>query len=133
MKQRFTLRIVGSLLCGLILGLGTIAFLFSYMDSITSLIILVGTVAFVASWISVGSLFNYLGLQVAFAFYLPALLDFGASTELAPARDRFVGILFAVVVMWFGFDQIWPVRAVTAMRRVLASVLRSGASLFSAN
>jgi len=28
------------------------------------------------------------------------------------------------------FDQIWPVRTVTAMRRVLASVLRSGASLF---
>jgi multidrug resistance protein MdtO len=32
--------------------------------------------------------------------------------------------------MWFVLDQIWPVRTVTAMRRVLASVLRSGASLF---
>jgi multidrug resistance protein MdtO len=100
------------------------------MDSITSLIILVGTIAFVASWISVGSRFNYLGLQLAFAFYLVALLDFSASTELAPARDRFVGILFALVVMWFVLDQIWPVRTVTAMRRVLASVLRSGAGLF---
>lgn len=28
------------------------------------------------------------------------------------------------------FDQIWPLRTVTAMRGVLASVLRSGASLF---
>jgi multidrug resistance protein MdtO len=130
MKQRFTLRIMGSILGGLILGLGTIAFLFPYMDSITSLLILVGTIAFVASWISGGSLLNYLGLQVAFAFYLVALLDFSASTELAPARDRFVGILFAFVVMWFVFDQIWPVRTVTAMRRVLASVLRSGAGLF---
>jgi multidrug resistance protein MdtO len=97
---------------------------------ITSLIIQVGAIAFVGSWISVGSLFNCLGLQIAFAFYLVALLDFSASTELAPARDRFVGILFAVIVMWFVFDQIWPVRTVTAMRRVLASVLRSGASLF---
>jgi multidrug resistance protein MdtO len=130
MKQRFTLRILGSLLGGLILGLGTIAFLFPYMDSITSLIILVGTIAFVASWISGGSVFNYLGLQVAFSFYLVALVDFSASTELAPARDRFVGIIFALVVMWFVFDQIWPVRTVTAMRRVLASVLRSGAGLF---
>jgi multidrug resistance protein MdtO len=59
-----------------------------------------------------------------------AFLDFGASTELAPARDRFVGILFAVVVMWFVLDQIWPVRTVTAMRRVLGTVLRSGAGLF---
>jgi multidrug resistance efflux pump len=133
MKQRFTLRILGSLLGGLILGLGTIAFLFPYMDSVTSLIVLVGTVAFVASWIAGGSLFNYLGLQIAFAFYLVALLDFSASTELAPARDRFMGILFALVVMWFVLDQIWPVRTVTAMRRILVSALRSGASLFFAN
>jgi multidrug resistance protein MdtO len=130
MKQRFTLRILGSLLGGPILGLGTIAFLFPYMDSITSLVVLVGAIAFVASWIAGGSRFNYLGLQVAFAFYLVALLDFSASTELAPARDRFIGILFALVVMWFVLDQIWPVRTVTAMRRVLASILRSGATLF---
>jgi multidrug resistance protein MdtO len=130
MKQRFTLRILGSLLGGLILGLGTIAFLFPHMDSITSLIILVGAIAFAASWISGGPRFNYLGIQVAFAFYLVALLDFSAATELAPARDRFIGILFALVVMWFVLDQVWPVRTVTAMRRVLASVLSSGASLF---
>ena len=130
MKQRLTLRMLGSLLGGLILGLGTVAFLFPYMDSITSLIVLVGAIAFVASWISGGSRFNYLGLQVAFAFYLVALLDFSASTELAPARDRFIGIIFALVVMWFVFDQIWPVRTVTAMRRVLASVLKSGAGFF---
>jgi multidrug resistance protein MdtO len=130
MKQRITLRILGSLLGGLILGLGTIAFLFPSMDSITSLIVLVGAIAFAASWISGGSRFNYLGIQVAFAFYLVVLLDFSAATELAPARDRFVGILFALVIMWFVFDQIWPVRTVTAMRRVLATLLRSGASLF---
>jgi len=130
MKQRFTLRILGSLLGGLILGLGTIAFLFPYMDSITSLVVLISIIAFLASWISGGSRFNYMGLQLAFAFYLVALLDFRPPVELAPARDRFVGILFALVVMWFVFDQMWPVRTVTAMRRVLATVLRSGASLF---
>lgn len=32
--------------------------------------------------------------------------------------------------MWRMFDQIWPLRTVTAMRGVLASVLRSGASFF---
>lgn len=130
MKQRFTLRILGSLIGGLTLGLGTIAFLFPYMDSITSLIVLVALIAFLGSWVAGGPRFNYVGLQVAFAFYLVAFLDFGASTELAPARDRFIGILFAVVVMWFVLDQIWPVRTVTAMRRVLGTVLRSGAGLF---
>jgi multidrug resistance protein MdtO len=130
MKQRFTLRILGSVLGGLILGLGTIVFLFPSTDSITSLIVLVGSIAFAASWIAGGSTFNYLGIQLAFAFYLVALLDFRPSTELAPARDRFIGIVFALVVMWFVFDQIWPVRTVTAMRRVLASILRSAAKLF---
>lgn len=130
MKQRFTLRILGSLIGGLILGLGTIAFLFPHMDSITSLIVLVAPIVFLGSWIAGGAQFNYVGIQLAFAFYLVAFLDFGASTELAPARDRFVGILFAVVIMWFVLDQIWPVRTVTAMRRVLGTVLRSGAGLF---
>jgi multidrug resistance protein MdtO len=130
MKQRLTLRLLGSVLGGLILGLGTIAFLFPYMDSITSLIVLVAPIVLLASWISGGPRFNYVGIQVAFAFYLVAFLDFGASTELAPARDRFVGILFAVVVMWFVLDQIWPVRTVTAMRRLLGTVLRSAAGLF---
>src|SRR6202011_6247978 len=67
---------------------------------------------------------------IVFAFYLVALSDFSSPPELAHARDRFVGILFALVIMWFVLDQIWPVRTVTAMRRVLASVLRSGASFF---
>ncbi len=58
-----------------------------------------------------------------------AFEGFGPPTELAPARDRFVGILVALVVMWFIFDQMWPVRTVTIMRRDLASVLRSDARL----
>jgi multidrug resistance protein MdtO len=49
---------------------------------------------------------------------------------VAPARDRFVGILFALVVMAFVFDQVWPVRTVTVMRQTLANVLRSAATLF---
>src|SRR6202041_693600 len=86
-------------------------------------------VAFIAAWWAAGRQFGYAGLQLVFAFYLVAFEGFSAPTELAPARDRFVGILFAIVVMWFVFDRLWPVRTVTAMRRSLANVLRSGASL----
>ena len=52
---------------------------------------------------------------------------FSAPTELAPARDRLIGILLALVIMAFVFDQIWPVRTVTAMRGSLATILRGGA------
>jgi multidrug resistance protein MdtO len=130
MKQRLTLRVFGSLMGGVILGLGSTVFLFPYMDSITSLIILVAPIVFISSWIARGARFNYIGLQVALAFYLVVFIDPRAPTELAPARDRFIGIILALVVMSFVFDQIWPVRTVTAMRRVLASVLSSGASFF---
>jgi multidrug resistance protein MdtO len=130
MKQRLTFRLFGTTVGGLILGLGATAFVFPELDSITSLVVVVGSVAFLAAWISGGPRFNYIGIQLAFAFYIVAFEGFSSPTQLAPARDRLFGILFALIVMWFVFDQIWPVRTVTAMRRVLASVLRSGAGLF---
>jgi multidrug resistance protein MdtO len=128
-KQKLLFRILGAMIGGLVLGIGSTAFLFPQMDSITSLVVLVSTIAFIAAWCGTGRRFNYVGLQMALAFYFVAFEGFGPPTELAPARDRFVGILVALVVMWFIFDQMWPVRTVTIMRRDLAAVLRSDASL----
>jgi multidrug resistance protein MdtO len=128
-KQKLLFRILGAAIGGLVFGIGATAFLFPQMDSITSLVVLVATIAFIAAWCGTGRRFNYVGLQIALAFYFVAFEGFGPPTELAPARDRFVGILVAFVVMWFIFDQMWPVRTVTIMRRGLASVLRSDASL----
>jgi len=131
-KQRMAFRIVGALIGGLLLGLGCTVFLFPQMDSITSLVVLVATMAFISAWIAGGRQFNYVGLQIAFAFYLVAFEDFRAPTQLAPARDRLIGILLALLVMWFVFEYLWPVRTVTAMRRALASILRNEADLFRA-
>jgi multidrug resistance protein MdtO len=128
MKQKLLYRLIGSIIGGLVLGLGCTAFVFPYMDTITPLVILVGLVAFVSAWWAAGRRFNYIGLQIAFSFYLVAFEGFSAPTELAPARDRLIGILLALVVMWFVFDQIWPVRTVTAMRKAFGSILRSEAN-----
>ena len=130
-KQKFAFRLLGALIGGLILGIGCTALLFPKMDSITSLTVLVAVMAFGSAWIAAGRQFSYVGLQIIFSFYLVAFEDFHAPTELAPARDRLIGILVALIVMWFVFDQMWPVRTVTAMRRSLASILRSEADLFS--
>jgi multidrug resistance protein MdtO len=124
MKQRLALRLLGATVGGLVLGIGAEVFLFPFMDSITALVVVIGAIAFLCAWVGGGPRFNYVGLQMAFAFYLTSLEGFSAPTELAPARDRLVGILLAVFVMWFVFDQIWPVRTVTAMRRVVVSVLK---------
>jgi multidrug resistance protein MdtO len=130
-KQRLIFRLVGGLLGGLILGIGATAFLFPHMDSITSLVVLEAVIAFISAWISGGPKFNYIGLQVAFSFYIVAYEGFSAPTELAPARDRFAGIMIALLVMLLVFDQLWPIRTTTVMRRGLASLLRLGADLFT--
>jgi multidrug resistance protein MdtO len=129
-KQKFAFRLLGALIGGLILGLGCTALVFPEMDSITALTVLIALIAFISAWVAGGRQFSYVGLQIGFAFYLVAFEDFHAPTELAPARDRLIGILLALFVMWFVFDQIWPVRTVTAMRRSLASIFRNEANLF---
>jgi multidrug resistance protein MdtO len=129
-KQKLVFRLLGSTIGGLILGLGATAFLFPYLDSLTSFVVVVAIITFFAAWGATGPKFNYVGLQTAFSFYLVALEGSSAPTELAPARDRLIGIMVALVVMSFVFDQLWPVRTVTAMRRALATVLRSEAELF---
>jgi multidrug resistance protein MdtO len=129
-KQRLIFRLAGSIIGGLILAIGATVFLFPHMDSITSLIVLISVIAFISAWCAAGPRFNYVGLQIAFSFYIVAFEGFSAPTRLAPARDRLMGILLALTVMWFVFDQIWPVRTVTVMRQTLSTVLRSGATLF---
>ncbi len=127
-KQRLIFRLVGSFIGGLILALGATVFLFPHMDSITSLVLLTAAVALLSAWVAGGRNFSYVGLQIAFSYYLVVFAGFSAPTELAPARDRLIGILLALVIMAFVFDQIWPVRTVTAMRSALATILRGGAS-----
>lgn len=131
MKQKLVFRLSGAILGGLVMGLGAEVFLFPFMDSITSLVVVVGAVAFLSAWVAGGPRFNYVGLQMAFAFYFTSLAGFSAPTELAPARDRFAGIMLAVLVMWFVFDQIWPVRTVTAMRRIAASILKDASRVIA--
>ena len=130
-KQRLIFRLLGSLIGGLLLGIGATVFLFPHMDSITSLVVLEAFIAFISAWVAAGPRFNYIGLQIAFSFYVVVYEGFSAPTELAPARDRFVGIMIALAAMWVVFDQLWPVRTITVMRRGFASLLRLAAELFS--
>jgi multidrug resistance protein MdtO len=112
-NQKLAQRVLGSIIGGLILAIGATAFLFPHMDSITSLVVLVAAVCFASAWCAIGRRFSYVGLQIALAFYLVAFKGFGPPTELAPARDRFAGILVGLIVMWIVFGEIWPVRTLT--------------------
>jgi multidrug resistance protein MdtO len=128
-KQRLIFRLAGSVIGGLIFALGATVFLFPLMDSITSLVVLVTVVTFFSAWLVGGRQFNFVGVQTAFSFDLVVFAGFSAPTDLAPPRDRLIGILLALVIMAFVFDQIWAVRNVTAMRSSLATILRGVAAL----
>jgi multidrug resistance protein MdtO len=63
-------------------------------------------------------------LQLVLAFYLINLQEFAMQTSLSIARDRVVGILLGLFMMWLVFDQLWGAPAAVEMKRTLISDLR---------
>ena len=129
MKQKFLYRFIGSAMGGA-LGLAVESLLLPNIDSLSGVVLIVVAVVFVTGYVAQGRRFSYIGMQMCFSFYLVAITGSHAPTQLAPARDRLIGILIALFVMWVVFDQLWPVRTVTVMREALASALRDVRSLF---
>jgi multidrug resistance protein MdtO len=127
--QKATLRLVGCAIGGS-LALASIVFVVPHMTSIAQLALLVAAVTAPAAWIAMGSERTaYVGLQLAFAFYLAVLQGFEPSTDVTEARDRFVGIVFGISVMALVFAYVWPERAGTSMVQSLVAALRRMAEL----
>jgi multidrug resistance protein MdtO len=128
-KQRLSLRLAGMVIGGIVLGLGSIVFLYPHMESIASLVLLIAAVSFVGAWLGGGRRFGFLGPQTAYAFFLVALVGHRPTTALLPAKDNLAGFAFAAVVMWVVFDQIASTSSAVLMRRLLATSLRITAGL----
>jgi multidrug resistance protein MdtO len=70
---------------------------------------------------------SYFGLQAALAFYLIHLQEFAMQTSLSVPRDRVVGVLLGLFMMWLVFDRLWGAWGASAaveMRRAFISDLR---------
>lgn len=112
------------------LGIGAQVFILPYIDSMAGFTVLFILVASTAAWIAASSpRLSYLGGQVAFAFFLVNLSEFRIQTSLAVARDRVVGILFGLLMMWLIFDRLWSVPAAIAMKEAFLANLRLLAQL----
>jgi len=61
---------------------------------------------------------------MALAYYFIHLQEFAFQTSLAIARDRVVGVLFGLIMMWFVFDQLWAAPAWVAMKNTFTANLR---------
>jgi len=121
MKQKQAYRFAGALVGG-ILGIAVVSLLYPNMDSIAALICVISPVAFLAGWIIRSQRMGYVGYQIGLAFFLTALPGSSATTSISPARDRVVGIAVGVLVMWFVFDQLWPVRTTEVLEKSLLRI-----------
>ena len=129
-RQKQILRIAGAIAGGFVIGMGSQIFILPYLDSIAGFVVLFVIVTAVSGWFMTSSpRLSYFGVQLALAFYLIHLQEFTIQTSLSIARDRVVGILLGLFMMWFVFDQLWGVRAAVEMKRTFVLNLRLMAQL----
>jgi multidrug resistance protein MdtO len=150
-NQKMLFRIVGAIIGGILFGIGCIIFVYPFADSTLPFLISIAVVSFIGAWIARSAHMGYVGLQIVFSFYLVAFQEysiplggpagqgqlmsrmhgFGAPLQMIQARDRLMGVLIALTVMWVIFHQLHPKRVVDRMRLGLARLLRMEADLIS--
>jgi multidrug resistance protein MdtO len=124
-RQKQILRLTGAIAGGFVIGMGSQIFILPYIDSITGFLVLFIVVTAFASWFLTSSpRLSYFGLQAALAFYLINLEVFKIQTSLQVARDRVVGVLLGLFMMWLVFDQLWGERAAVEMKKSFIASLR---------
>jgi multidrug resistance protein MdtO len=148
-NQKMIFRFLGALIGGVILGIGCIVFVYPFADTALPFLISVACVSFLGAWIARSAHLGYVGLQIVFAFYLVVFQEysvpmhgmsefgptaarihgFAAPTQMTIGRDRVLGILLALLVMWVIFHRLHPERTVVKMRQGLARLLRIHAKL----
>ena len=128
MKQRQIYRFFGTAVGGF-LAISAEALFFPNMDSITSLVLVVAAVGFAAGWVLRSPHMGSVGTQIGFAFFLTTLQGFGATTQIATARDRVIGVALGSLVMWFIFDQLWPIRTSQALHQILLRIRHAALQL----
>jgi uncharacterized membrane protein YccC len=110
-RQRLTTRILGLLIGGVICGIGSQIFILPSIDSIVGFTLLFAIVSAGAAWVATSSpRLSYFGRQMALAYYLTMFQGWGINASLATSRDRLMGILLGLLVMWLVFDAVSPQR-----------------------
>lgn len=113
---------IGGCLVGALLGVASLLLVMPHITSIGGLMALVFAGVLAGAWVSSGDeQINYAGVQIALAFLLTVLNDFGPSFEFSQASDRIIGILVGNLVVFLVFTQFWPKSALDVARQKVAS------------
>jgi len=123
-RQKQVLRFAGAVTGGAV-SLAAQIFVLPALDSIAGFTLLFIVVSVLAAWIATSSpRLSYFGIQFALAFYIINLQDFAIQTSLVPGRDRVVGIMLGLLMMWLVFDQLWSAPTAVEMRKTFVSLFR---------
>jgi multidrug resistance protein MdtO len=123
--EKLALRVAGTLV-GAGLGIATMVYIVPSFTSVTALFLIVLGGAFVATWVDAGSpRIAYAGFQIAFAYLLCVVQDAGPAFDLVVARDRVIGMLFGMLVMYLVSSRIWPVSVARRIESGLRSAVQS--------
>ena len=121
--HKSALRIAGCLV-GAAMGIGSIYFFMPHMTDIGHLLLLVGAGSLIAAWVANGtSRIQYMGWQMALAFFLCVLQGYGPALDIDVAVNRIIGILIGNAVVAVIYSSIWPVSVGPAIARGLARAL----------
>ncbi|MBR7777580.1 FUSC family protein [Undibacterium rugosum] len=125
--QKLHLRLIGCLI-GSAAGIATILLIMPQIETLAHLLALIAVSSLVAAWVAAGSSrIAYAGLQIAFAYYLCVLQGHGPAFDLVVPRDRVIGIVLGLLVVYLIFVHIWPV----SMARQIDSGLLQAQALFT--
>ena len=123
-RQRQVVRFAGALAGGVV-GIGAQVFILPHLDSISGFTALFLAVTIATAWVGTSSpRLSYFGVQTAAAFYLINLQEFKFQTSLEVARDRVLGVMLGLFMMWLVFDQLWSMPAVVQMKNVFIANVR---------
>jgi multidrug resistance protein MdtO len=121
--EKQTLRIAGAMI-GAICAFTAIIFIFPQLSTIAGLTVVVAIVTMLAAWVFLSSpRLSYSGVQIALCFFLATLTSTRTPTSLTQGRDRVVGILLGITVMWLVYDQISPVWTIDTLRGSVAKLM----------
>lgn len=115
-RQKQFLRILGAAIGGFVFGMGTQIIVLPWLNGIGGFTLLFAAISAIAAWIgTASSRLSYCGIQIALAYYLINVNDFRINLSLSIARDRALGVLLGVFVMWLVYERLHPKTAVQQM------------------
>lgn len=122
-RQKQVLRLIGDSLAG-ICAIGSLCFILPHFTSIAGLTAVVAVMAFAGGYMYVGTYkLAYAGRQLSYCFFLATLTSTQTTSSITEARDRVVGVMLGVCVMWLVHDQVKPIRTSTKMREAVVAAL----------